>query len=344
MQQEEGSAVPSTSASTTPALPPSSSPAGRSYATPSYLPRSCPGCYLSYGDFLVTYTGNAEELLKLVSAHKLILKEKHCDNCGATCRLDVNKKSFRCDKSFKKNKKKARRCNFVYSIFNGTWFSKAHLDFETNLKFVNLFCQDFFSYKTAKFEIKISDKTICDWASFCREVLISWCLDFNEKLGGDNCTVEIDESKFGKRKYNVGRVIEGQWVFGGICRESKNFFMVPVHQRNSETLLPIIKEKILPGTTIISDCWKAYNCLSEEGFKHITVNHKLNFVDPKTKAHTNTIERKWRDGKRSVPAFGRRSHHFVGYLATFMFKFHIPDPTKRFHVFMEAAAKLYPPK
>ena len=36
--------------------------------------------------------------------------------------------------------------------------------------------------------------------------------------------VKIDESKFGKRKYNVSRVVEGQWVFGGICRETRKFF------------------------------------------------------------------------------------------------------------------------
>ena len=101
--------------------------------------------------------------------------------------------------------------------------------------------------------------------------------------------VEIDKSKFGKRKYNVGRVVEGQWVFGGICRESRDFFMIPVDDRTSATLLSVIKDYIEPGTTIISDWWKAYDCLASEGYKHFKVNHKVNFVDPDTGAHTNQI-------------------------------------------------------
>ncbi|XP_037780346.1 uncharacterized protein LOC119576777 [Penaeus monodon] len=172
------------------------------------------------------------------------------------------------------------------------------LDFETNLKFVNLYVREAFSYESARSDFQFPNKTICDWASFCREVLISWCLDNeSDQIGGPGEIVEIDESKFGKRKYNVGRLIEGQWVFGGVCRKSRKFFFVPVQTRDSLTLLKVIKERIHPGTTVISDCWKAYNCLETEGYQHLTVNHSYNFVDPDTKAHTNTIERKWRDAK-----------------------------------------------
>ena len=55
---------------------------------------------------------------------------------------------------------------------------------------------------------------------------------------------EIDESKFGKRKYNRGCVIEGQRVLGGICRETKEIFLVIVLSCDKETLIPIIKEKL----------------------------------------------------------------------------------------------------
>ena len=155
--------------------------------------------------------------------------------------------------------------------------------------------------------------------------------------------MEIDESKFGRRKYNVGRLVEGQWVFGGICRETREFFLVPVEARNAETLLQVIKDYIESGTTIISDCWKAYQCLTSEGYKHLTVNHSINFVDPDTGAHTNTIERRWRDTKNLVSKYGRKKAHFVGYLSVAYFKLVVTDPSKRLHAFAEAAAELYPP-
>ena len=34
----------------------------------------------------------------------------------------------------------------------------------------------------------------------------------------------------------------------------------------------------LPGTTIISDCWKAYCNLEKHGYMHRTVNHSIELV------------------------------------------------------------------
>ena len=81
-------------------------------------------------------------------------------------------------------------------------------------------------------------------------------------VGGVNKIVEIDESKFGKRKYHRGHRVEGQWVFGGVERDSGRCFLIPVEKRDKETLLNIIKEWIAPGTTIISDCWKVNKTLN----------------------------------------------------------------------------------
>ena len=89
-------------------------------------------------------------------------------------------------------------------------------------------------------------------------------------IGGPGTTVEIDESKFGKMKYHRGLKIEGKWVFGGHCLETKACFLVPVERRGKETLLPIIGAQILPGTRVMSDLWRSYDCLKDEiGRAHV---------------------------------------------------------------------------
>ena len=70
-------------------------------------------------------------------------------------------------------------------------------------------------------------------------------------------------------------------------------------RRDKDTLLPIIRAHILPGTRVMSDKWKAYDCLQDEGYQQRTVNHSLNFVDPDTGAHTQGIENTSHGGELS---------------------------------------------
>ncbi|GFR08180.1 putative transposase-like protein [Trichonephila clavata] len=169
-------------------------------------------------------------------------------------------------------------------------------------------------------ELGIFSQAVADWRNYASDVLIDYIVVNTEKLGGGGGkTVEVDESKIGKRKYNRGHFVEGQWVFGGVERETGRCFLVAVHDRTAETLLGLIESWIEPGTTVISDCWKSYERLSERGYNHLTVNHSLEFVDSETGAHTNTIEVTWRHFKASLPEYNRRGR-FEGYIAWFMFR------------------------
>ena len=257
----------------------------------------CEGCEFTLIEFFNSFS-TFEELINFCASHGLILKNKNCGNEA------YNLKRFRCNKYVSVRKQKKRPCGWSEIIFKGTFFAPANLNVKQILNFGNCYLRECFSYKLVASEPKLSEPTINDWASFCRQVLIEWSIINSQPIGGEGCIVEIDESKFGKHKYNVGRIVEGQWVFGGICRQTRQSFMVPVEDRIKNTLLAIVKEKILPGTTIFSDYWRAYDCLSDEGFQHLTVNHSLNFVDPKTKTHTNTIERLWKTTKKKMCRFG----------------------------------------
>ena len=46
-------------------------------------------------------------------------------------------------------------------------------------------------------------------------------------------------------KYFRGKRVEGQWVFGGVERDSHKCFLEPVEDRTAETLIQLIKDWIL---------------------------------------------------------------------------------------------------
>jgi len=62
---------------------------------------------------------------------------------------------------------------------------------------------------------------------FCRQTLLVYLKGSSEKIGGHKTTVEVDKTKFGRRKYHRGRPIKGQWVFGGVKRGSGTIFLSP---------------------------------------------------------------------------------------------------------------------
>jgi len=216
---------------------------------------------------------------------KLVKNQRTCARCWRNLKLSVENRPghstpvvFRCTN-------RSCRTNYV-SIRQGSFFEHSHLSLQQLLLLVNLFCSKITSYDQIQLQGQLDDKTlstetIADWLSYCREVCLETIARETPKLiGGTGLTVEIDESKFGKRKYNKGRLVEGQWVVGGICRETGDVFLAvcPNNKRDAETLLDIIERHVDKQSTVITDCWRAYNELDREGWQHLTVNHEYNFV------------------------------------------------------------------
>ena len=130
-------------------------------------------------------------------------------------------------------------------------------------------------------------------------------------------------------------------MFGGICHEDRKFFLVTVPNWDKETLLPLIKERIAAGTTIMSDCWKSYDCLSQEDFEYLTVNHSLHFVDPDTGCHTQNIENLWWQVKRNLPNTHNKHSQLYLHLAQYMWRLMRDQTDDMFLQFLKDAAKFY---
>ena len=99
------------------------------------------------------------------------------------------------------------------------------------LGFVHMWARGYKSIDIAH-ELEINATSTCvNWSSYCREVCLSAFIKSPCKIGGGSKTVEIDESKFGRRKFYRGHKVDGCWVFGGIERESEKVFMEVVEKR-----------------------------------------------------------------------------------------------------------------
>ena len=140
----------------------------------------------------------------------------------------------------------------------------------------------------------LSPNTVCDFQKYLRQLVAGSLQEVDTIIGGEGVTVELDESKLGKRKYHRGHHVEGVWVLGGIeITPQKRMFIVPVPDRCAETLVEVIRQHVLPGTTVNTDLWRGYNTLCDYGYVHNTVNHSRSFVNPVSGTHTNSIEGAW---------------------------------------------------
>jgi len=173
-------------------------------------------------------------------------------------------------------------------------------------------------------DVKVSREAVVVWAAFARQVMAERVGEMSQRIGGEGCVVEIDETLITHRKYNVGRIVKQQWLFGGVVRgrSPPEFFVELVPDRKRETLVEVLKRRVDQDSIVIHDEWRSYMGLSDHGFVHYSVNHSRNFVDPTVPdVHTQNVESLW----SRLKAFFRRNKlcnrvHLEDYLAEFVFR------------------------
>jgi len=235
-----------------------------------------------------------------------------------------------------------KACRKQKGYLVGTWFEGTHLPLKEVFQLSYYFARQTHTYEEIKFDMQREDgsalgaHSIVEWMEFYRQICGAYFALHPTKIGGEGVIVEIDETVIVKRKYNRGALrAEQQWVFGGVERGSGRCFIWPVERRDAATLLNIIRQFIVPGTTIISDMWAAYNRIDEmpELYQHYTVNHSENFVDPETGAHTQTIEGTWSYFKRMHRERGGTARTlFVDYVTEFCWRKRYKGPDVLYHL------------
>lgn len=138
---------------------------------------------------------------------------------------------------------------------------------------------------------------------------------------------ELDESYFGAKRVRGkrGRGAAGKTPVFGLKKRDGKVFVQIVRGCSREELMPIIQGKILEGSTIHTDGWKAYDGLILNGYDHYRVFHSKNEF-ARGKSHVNGIEGFWGYAKNRLAKFnGLTDNNFILHLKECEFRFNNRD-------------------
>ena len=147
--------------------------------------------------------------------------------------------------------------------------------------------------------------------------------------------VELDESYFGgRRKGRRGRGAAGKVVVFGILKRNGRVCTVVVDNAKSDTLMPVIKQKIMPDSIVYIDSLSCYDKPGVSSFIHHRINHSKEFADRRN--HINGIEKFWNQAKRVLRKYnGIDRKSFPLFLKECEFRFNFGTPSRQLKILRE---------
>jgi transposase-like protein len=190
------------------------------------------------------------------------------------------------------------------------------------------------SAKQLERELGVTYKTAWRIAFLIRHELMA---QNGDKFSGP---VEADETYIGGRRRGTKRGRPGvdshKTAVFGIAERQGRVMAVTVPNVKKVTLLPHIKERVMPEETIFTDELKSYDCLKRAGYQHKRVNHSER-IYVSGDAHTNTLEGFWSLAKRGIGGVYHSvsARHLQGYLNEYAWRYnHRQDGRAQFETLL----------
>ena len=167
-------------------------------------------------------------------------------------------------------------------------------------KLFQCFAQDLTATKTAVL-VAVNRNTVNAYFAELRQRIFEQSIvEAKAEIG----EFELDESYFGAKRVRGkrGRGAAGKTPVFGLLKRGGKVFVTIVPNCSRESLMPVIQGKILAGSTIHTDGWRAYDGLVLNGYDHYRVFHSENEF-ARGKSHVNGIENFWSFCKRRLSKF-----------------------------------------
>jgi len=242
--------------------------------TPFSLRSPCPIIWNSLNQ--TTNNPSKEESIQFLQEVGIIHQPRFCEEghekYEMNLKLDENEDKWKCRKT---------GCQIQKQLKRDTWLHGEQSSYSNVLRFIYYWSKEMATLTVCEKELGMKEMAVVRWNNYITEVCATDVLATSKRIGGCGMTIEIDEGLFVRRSRYSRSTAKDVYIYGGVCRETKDCFMVEVKERNAETLQKAIEKWVKPGTTIVGDVLDEYSKRikkeDRQKYKKLITNESYNF-------------------------------------------------------------------
>lgn len=120
--------------------------------------------------------------------------------------------------------------------------------------------------------LQLPERTVTEWFQLFREVCAFIIINYTEAIGGPEHIIDLREYQL-----DTQEDVHDFWIFTGIDRSSGNNFAIHLENLESDTIWPVLKNYILPGSIVVTPRYKEFaekeNDSGNEGLQFVHPSH-----------------------------------------------------------------------